>query len=141
MIKVFIDANVLFSAARSRAGGSAYIFKLAEKGRLKLFSARLALKEAERNLVEKKDEETLLMLYDLLERISVQLVDADKAIAKKKYAGVFGAKDAPIFASAVASKAEFLITLDKKHFLHPKIAKENLPIKIVSPGQFIEKYL
>ncbi len=79
MNKVFLDANVIFSTAYSATGGSAYIFQLTKKGRLTLYSSRLAIKETERNLRKKADAQ--------------------------------------------------------------KVLKANLPIKIVNPSKFIQKYL
>lgn len=60
MNTVFLDANVIFSAAYSDIGGSAYVFQLAKKSRLTLYSSRLAIKEAERNLRKKADAQKVL---------------------------------------------------------------------------------
>lgn len=60
MNRVFLDTNVIFSAAYSAIGGSAYIFQLAKKGKLGLCSSRLAIKETERNLREKANVERVL---------------------------------------------------------------------------------
>lgn len=141
MFRVFLDANVLFSAANSPTGGSAYIFELAKKRKLKLFSSSLAFKEAEKNLREKTSEETLLRFYDLLEEAAIEFVTIKRLQAKKKFGKLVGEKDAPILAAAISAKADFLITLDKKHFLNQKVLKAKLPIKIVTPGQFVEKFL
>lgn len=141
MEKLFLDANVIFSAAYSDTGGSSYIFQLAKKGRLILYSSRLAIKEAERNLRKKADIERVLNLYGLLNEISIKLIDINRTKAKEKFSDLVGEKDSPILASAIASKADFFLTLDKKHFLNEKVLKANLPIKIVNPSQFIEKCL
>ncbi|OGY26016.1 MAG: putative toxin-antitoxin system toxin component, PIN family [Candidatus Woykebacteria bacterium RBG_16_44_10] len=141
MIKVFLDANVLFSAANSPTGGSAYVVELARAGKLRLFSSRLAVKEAERNLREKSTEAALLRFYDLLDEVTIELFDTNRARAKKSWEYLVGAKDAPILAAAIVSKAQFLITLDKKHFLNPQVLGIDLPIKILRPGGFIENYL
>ena len=141
MTKVFLDANVIFSSIISASGGSAYIIELAKKKKLKLISSRLALKEVQRNLREKREDSDIIKFYDLLAEIEILLIDTNRLRAKKEHASLMGEKDAPILAAALASKAEFLLTLDKKHFLNSKVAKANLPIKIVPPGEFIKKYL
>ena len=141
MNKVFLDANVIFSAVYSETGGSAYILELAKKDRIKLYSSRLAIKEAERNLREKAKAEAVLKFYDLLSEIHIELVDVSRAKAKESFSDLVGEKDSPILASAIASKANFLITLDKKHFLNQKVLNANLTVKIINPSQFIEKYL
>ena len=141
MNTVFLDANMIFSAAYSDTGGYAYIFQLAKKSRLTLYSSRLAIKEAERNLRKKADTQKVLNFYDLLNEIPIKLIDVNRTKAKEKFSDLVGKKDSPILASAIASKAKFFLTLDKKHFLNEKVLKENLPIKIVNPSQFIENYL
>ena len=50
-------------------------------------------------------------------------------------------KDIPILAGALFSKAEFLITLDKRDFLdNKKLTNLNLPFKILNPENFIKNY-
>lgn len=50
-------------------------------------------------------------------------------------------KDIHVLSSALYYKVGFLITLDKKHFMNPKIKKVKLPIKILTPAEFLQKYL
>lgn len=138
MNKVFLDANVIFSATYSATGGSAYIFQLAKKGKLTLYSSRLAIKEAERNLREKANIEKVLNFYDLLDKVYIKLIDVNRTKAKEKFSDLVGEKDSPILVSAIASKADFFLTLDKKHFLNEKVLSAKLPIKIVTPSQFIK---
>lgn len=50
-------------------------------------------------------------------------------------------KDAPILAAFLESSCDFLITLDKKHFLAPQVLKFAAPRKVLLPGEFALKYL
>lgn len=50
-------------------------------------------------------------------------------------------KDIHILSTALTTKADFLITLDRKHFMNPKIKKAKLLIKILTPKDFLQKYL
>ncbi|MCX5901908.1 MAG: hypothetical protein NTV89_00220 [Proteobacteria bacterium] len=56
----------------------------------------------------------------------------------KKYAGATAAKDIPVLVSAINSKADYLITGDKKDF--GKL-KGDYPFKIISPSDFLENIL
>ena len=141
MHKVFLDANVLFAASYSPTGGSAKLINLRKENKLSLYSSRLAVKEAERNLRRKAGESELDRFYRLIEEAQIILTDAKKEIAKSQFKDIVVEKDAQILASAIKSKAKFLITLDRKHLLTPKIQKAKLPIKIITPGQFIQDYL
>ena len=54
-------------------------------------------------------------------------------------ASIIHPKDASILAAAKKAKVDFLITLDKKHFLSGKIGKQS-HLKIVSPGEFLKYF-
>ncbi len=140
MITVFLDANVIFAACHSQSGGSAFIINLARLGDLKIVTSRLALKEAEKNLRIKSTEEALDRFYQL-HGLGIDLVESDRMVAKQKFGKLVSDKDAPILASAIKSKANFLMTLDKKHFLSLKVRAVKLPINNVTPGEFIKEYL
>jgi len=134
-MKLFLDANIIYSASRSEKGASFAIFQLKNKFNLELISSKLAMIEAERNIVEK---ETLLILnqfYDFLKEISIISVESDKA--KVFYKNIIEEKDAPILYGAKLSQANFLITLDKKHFFTEKIKNKKFPFKILTPGDFL----
>ncbi len=139
MIKIFLDANVLFAAAYSRKGGSFEVINLAKKKKVKIFTSRLAIKEAEKNLREKAGDHEIDQFYTSLSEIDVTLINIDSFRSKGKYGELTGEKDAPILAAAIKSGSKFLITLDKKHLL--SIALEFKRITIVTPGDFIEKHL
>lgn len=141
MIKVFLDANVIFSAAYSLSGGSAQIIEFGKKGKLNITSSSLAVKEAERNLREKGNEVQLDCFYRIFEDVSVDLIKVDRKAAKIEFGNLVGEKDAPILSAAIRSDAKFLVTLDKEHFLNAKVGSANLPLNIITPGQLIEKYL
>lgn len=115
MHKVFLDANVLFVASYSSIGGSAELVNQALENKLILYSSRLAVKEAERNLRRKAGESQLDRFYRLVEEAHIILTDANKQRAKNQFKDLVGEKDAPILASAIKSKTKFLITLDRKH--------------------------
>lgn len=54
--RVFLDANVWFSAARSSRGSSFLIMELAKHGLIRIYANKHVLDEAERNLILKSPE-------------------------------------------------------------------------------------
>ena len=84
MIKVFLDANVFFAAAYSSTGGSFYILELARKDKITVFTSRLAVKEAEKNLRDKASEEVLDRFYNFMSEIDIKFVEANRDLAKRK---------------------------------------------------------
>ena len=48
-------------------------------------------------------------------------------------------KDVHVLASATKGKADYLITLDRKHFLAPSVRRAKLPFAILTPGEFLRR--
>lgn len=106
-LRVFLDANILFSAAYRKDAGLTILWKLA---RVRLLTSYYAVQEAASNL---DGEEQRSRLRRLLE--SLQIVGAD-AEMNAMFEIVLPDKDRPILAAAVGAKADFLLTGDAKHF-------------------------
>jgi len=53
-MRVFLDANILFSAAWKDDADAALLFELAEAGYCQLTTSRLAVEEASRNIAAKR---------------------------------------------------------------------------------------
>jgi predicted nucleic acid-binding protein len=111
MKRVFLDANVLFTAAHNPRGKAAFIIELAAAGRFELFTSSYAREEAERNIVAKYPL-CAALFNQLLQSIPVVPVTPLSA----DYPEILPAKDAPIFAAAVHCRSTHLLTGDTKHF-------------------------
>ena len=140
MDKLFLDANIWFSAARSPEGGSGYIIRLAKKDKIKLSITSQIIAEVEKNLRKKENNAVLLQHFENFFTTNPKLV----LISKKdtiKYSDIINSKDALIIAGAIKSKSNYLVTLDKKHFFTSDIANAKLPITIVMPEMYLQKFI
>ena len=129
MKKVFVDSSVLFTAVNSPLGGSAKLFTVKN---IELVTSILVLTEVERNVRKKLQSyhlERFFMLVDQLKIIS----QTPKDLFIRKAKEVIVPKDAIILAEAKQAKADYLVTLDKKHFLTPGAKKFLSPQKIATP--------
>ena len=107
MDRVFLDANVLFSAAYRPDAG---LLRLWELDDTELITSRYALEEAQVNLPEPGQRRRLEALVS-----SVTLVD--EALDAQLPSGVeLPDKDRPILAAALAARAAYLVTGDLTHF-------------------------
>lgn len=133
MKTAFLDSSVLFTAVNSPIGGSAKLFTL--QG-IQLTASKVVLIEVERNIREKLQNYHLERFFMLVGKLKIldQIPD-DNLIDKAKK--VIVVKDAVILAEAKNSHCEFLITLDRKHFLTAKVAKFLRPAKVVMPKEFL----
>ena len=106
---LFLDANVLFSAAYQEKAGIQQLWKIPQ---IKLITSAYAAAEARRNL---KTAEQIARLDQLLTAMQVIAVEyTEHLFAEEKIS--LPDKDKPIFAAAVAAKATYLITGDFKDF-------------------------
>ena len=112
-LRVFLDANVVFSAAYSPEGRSATLFLFGRRKHCHLISSRFALEEARRNL-EQQRVEALKAFAKNLPWIRV-VPEADASAIEKVASIGLDAGDVPILAAAIG-QAAILVTGDQKHF-------------------------
>ena len=115
-MRLFLDANVLFSAARNAGGRAAALFDLARRGYCALIVSPHAIEEARRNL-ELKHPEVLPRLERLLRTVVVcpECPPENAAWARSQ---TLPDKDAPILGAAARAGAGLLVTGDRTHFGH-----------------------
>jgi predicted nucleic acid-binding protein len=107
--RVFLDANVLFTAAHNSRGKAAFVIELGAAGHFSLFTSDAAREEAERNLAAKYPE-SLPLLAALLGRITPVVADLSAP-----FPDGLAAKDAVIFQAAVSCRATHFLTGDLQH--------------------------
>ena len=109
-MRLFLDANVLFTAAHDPRGKAALLIDLGQQGHWELYSSAYALQEARRNLARKFPE--FLDGPDALSE-GVRLVEGSVGRA---FPPGLAQKDRPIFQAAVGCRATHLLTGDLKDF-------------------------
>lgn len=136
-MKVFVDASVILAALGSKTGGSSLVLRLGAKGKLDLTTSQAVVEEVRRNTrkisVPWTDTERLI----IKSRISV--VPAPGHLQVEKYERIVGEKDAHVLASAIASKAQILITLDKKHILQAEVKQKVKNVELLMPGELLQR--
>ncbi|EKD64535.1 MAG: hypothetical protein ACD_50C00351G0002 [uncultured bacterium] len=138
MHKLFLDANILFAAICSETGASNALFQLAAKKKIKLSSNIHAIKEAKKNISFKLGERKLPELFVMISLLVAVEKRPPGSKLESKYKDLIEAKDLPILLGAIQQKADYLITLDKKHFKTQKLANTNFPFKIMPPGEYLQ---
>ena len=137
MIRVFLDANIYFAGMVSKIGASSFILELARRKKIEVFSSKLVLRETERNLRKKAPEIALKDFHRLLQTIKISVLPAPDESLSSPYEEILHSKDLPILAASIASKSDFLITLDRRYFLTlPLLAKLKKP-NVLTPGDFL----
>jgi predicted nucleic acid-binding protein len=103
--RLFLDANVLFSAAYRPGAGIARLWKLTN---VELLTSAYAAEEARVNLAE---EDQRHRLHELLAQVRIV-----NGRARLPPDATLPAKDQPILQAALYARATHLLTGDKQHF-------------------------
>jgi len=141
MIKVFLDSSVLVAACGSKTGASALVLGYCRKGKIQGLVSVKAVGEAKKNVLLKFGEIEKKRLLYYLKMANLLVVPSSTAEETARCEKVINPKDAPILASAIKSSADFLLSLDKKHFFDSKVQEFTGKLKIIAPGDFVVKYL
>lgn len=109
-MRLFLDANVLFTAAHNPNGKAAFVLELAQAGLCQLVTSAFALEEVRRNL-ERKYPACLPELETRIAEIRI-VTDPDLGHCPEGLVE----KDCPIYRAARACQADVLLTGDLRHF-------------------------
>jgi len=134
-VKLYLDANVIFSAAHREEGRAQDLVALARSGRCKLLTSTRALEEARRNL-QLKSSGFERRLMEALVHVTV-VVEAPAALVEWAQEQGLPLKDAPILAAAVNANADLLVTGDRRDFGHLH-GRELRGARVVNPARALE---
>jgi predicted nucleic acid-binding protein len=125
--RVFLDANVLFSAAYREDAGLAGLWKL---DGVQLISSGYAAEEARRNLADGDQRDRLAKLLCAVELVA----EADPRTTEEDLR--LPEKDRPILQAAVRARATHLLTGDVTHF--GRFFGERMEgVLILQPGAYL----
>lgn len=110
MHRLFLDANVLFTAAHNPDGKAAYLFNALKLKRWELLSSAYAIEEARRNIAVKYPQ-----CVAPLEVLVGQLIEVGQPTPVPPTLEL-PEKDLPIFLAAQSARATHLLTGDIRHF-------------------------
>ena len=127
MDRLFLDANILFSAAYRAGTGLLDLWKLKN---VTLCSSHYALEEARIDLPADEQKERLTRLATVLEFSDAALQELPPEISLPR-------KDAPIMLAAIEARATHLLTGDLRHF-GPYFGRKISGVLIVLPGDYLK---
>ncbi len=135
LLRVFLDANILFSAALKHESRFHGFWRLRN---LVPLTSMYAADEARRNCVNEEHTYRLALLLEQTHFVS----DVPGALLPPQIS--LPAKDAPILAAAMHAGADYLITGDRHHFrrwMNIRIPTAVGAIMIQEPAQFLDEHL
>ena len=116
-MRIFLDANILFSAAKSAGAICQLLVKLVESGHV-LVVDDYVVTEARRNLTRKAPPDAIAYLDALLPQIEVSHVQhsPQRLSSAQTEANWLPEKDRPVLLAAIALKCVALVTGDRTDF-------------------------
>jgi len=132
--RLFLDTSALFAGIWSAQGGARMLLKLGEAGVVQLLVSAQVLEELE-TVIRRKAEGQLPTLALLLDRSQVSVASTAPLELQTSCRRLLSHPgDARILADAWHSQVDFLVTLDRAHFLDdPNLAQE-VPFPLGTPG-------
>jgi len=131
-VRLFLDTSILLAASGSGRGASRFVITEAASYGWELVSSDYCEAEAKHNLPKLGKSADRVWAVQLAPRI--RLVRASVALDKPL---VFPrAKDRPVVITALAVRADWLLTLDRGDF-HTKLGREVYGLRLATPGEFL----
>jgi predicted nucleic acid-binding protein len=111
-MRVFLDANELFSASLFARGNAPLLVEIGRAGGCRLLTSPMTLQEAGRNPARKAPQ--ALELFKHVQAVIELVLDASADLLL--WAQGLPVKDAAILAAAVLARADLLVMGDRRHF-------------------------
>ena len=130
-MRVFLDANILFSASFAKSELRGFLDSLGAVA--ELVTSEHAIEEARRNVAAKRAANSAALESFLrgVRALTVETFTLDVDIAEK---------DIPILCGAIASHSAFLLTGDKKDFGH-LYGKKIHGVNVVSVAMLVDELI
>jgi predicted nucleic acid-binding protein len=137
LIVLFLDANVLFSAAHRPQNAPGLLVDFASAGLVRACTSEYALEEARRNLALKSPDAMLSF-----ERVrQTCAVTPAPGIGTLAWATTqIATKDAPILAAAIDCRCDWLVTGDRRDF-GPLFGSTQRGVLVIPPSEALRRLL
>lgn len=134
-MRIFLDANILFSAAKTD-GAVRHLLSLLVQGRHELWADGYVVEEARRNL-RLKSPGSIAGLEALLKIVTLGPLAAPRGSSA---AFPLPEKDRPVLEAAIRHRCDILVTGDRTHFgrLYGSVVEG---VEILAPAALAEKLI
>jgi len=133
-IRLFLDSSALFAGVVSPTGAARALLVLGEIGRITLVISEQVITETERALARKAPQ-ALPFYQEAIQASHIQIVTNPSAAEVARHRHLIShAADVPIVLAAMQAQVDFLVTLNRRHFIDdPGVALKS-GLRIGTPG-------
>ena len=142
MIRVFLDANVIFAASDSATGAARVLVRLSKQAEgITLLATPYTIDEAERN-IQRELPSAHPEFLAVREHLSTTLEPSEELVANLNThlpSGIrLPKKDLPVLGGAIVADADWLLTHDGDHF-GPLYGKTVQGVEIMKPSTALRR--
>lgn len=131
---LFLDSSALFAGIVSASGASRALLLLAEAGQVTITVSEQVVIETER-AVARKIPRALPAYREALRAAGLRIARDPLPEEIRAHAGLIAhAADVPIAVAAMQVRADYLVTLNRRHFLDDPSVASSTGLRIGTPG-------
>jgi predicted nucleic acid-binding protein len=134
-INLFLDSSALFAGIVSASGASRALLLLAESGHIRLTISEQVVTETERAIARKVPAAINDFRQAILASKARILRDPLPEEVKAHSHLISHPADVPILLAAMQDRVDYLVTLNRKHFIDDPDVAEQAGLKIGTPGE------
>ena len=132
--ELFLDSSALFAGVVSASGASRALLLLAEAGQVAITVSEQIVAETER-AVARKIPQALPEFREALRATGMRIVRDPSPDEIEAYADIIAHQvDVPIVVAAMQIKTDYLVTLNRHHFIDDPTVADRSKLRIGTPG-------
>jgi predicted nucleic acid-binding protein len=132
--ELFFDSSALFAGIVSASGASRALLLLAEAGQVSITVSEQVVAETERT-VARKIPRALPEFREAIRATGLRIIRDPTPDEIEAYADIIAHRaDVPIVVAAMQSKTDYLVTLNRRHFIDDPAAANRSGLRIGTPG-------
>lgn len=131
---LFLDSSALFAGIVSADGAARALLLLAELGQVRLLISEQVIAETERAIARKAPGVLGELRQAILQSQAGILSDPDPQDVCEHLDWMVDPADVPILLAAMRAKVDYLVTLNRRHFLDDPQVAQRSRLRIGTPG-------
>jgi len=135
---LFLDSSALFAGIVSASGAARVLLLLAESGQIEITISEQVVAGTERAIARKVPAALSDVRRAILASQAVIIRNPGFEEVQAHLDLISHPSDVPIILSAMQSGADYLVTLNRRHFMDDPQVAGNAGIKIGTPGEALE---
>jgi predicted nucleic acid-binding protein len=142
--ELFFDSSALFAGIVSASGASRALLLLAEAGQVAITVSEQVVAETER-AVARKIPRALPEFREAIRATGLRIIRDPSLDETEGYADIVAHHaDVPIIVAAMRVKTDYLVTLNRRHFIDDPAVADRSKLRIGTPGDalaWVRQYL